>query len=72
MEQINYTPPRPISTREIVSWRVGEPREEYDFRRIEKHGDVILRVECTDGVFLLLLTRLDAKPVSALGLELAH
>lgn len=52
---IDYTPPYPITILDIQCWRIGQPIELFDESIIEDSGDIILRIECEDGVFYVVI-----------------
>lgn len=54
---IDYIPPYPVKVADIVTWRIGEPREAFDQAIIESQGIVILRIECENGVFLVMIKK---------------
>ena len=41
---------------DIRSFKIADPNEEYDWSWIETYGDVILKIKCIDGLFILIRT----------------
>lgn len=61
MTPLQYTPPRELKSEEIVCWRVGEPSQDYDETKLEKYGEIILKVKCSDGMFYLIIRHPETK-----------
>jgi hypothetical protein len=51
MIQLNYDPP-PKSF-DLIPFRIGAG-EDYDFTWLEENHEILLKIKCEDGIFLLL------------------
>ena len=40
---------------DYITYRISDPNEEFDWSWVEKHGRIIMKSKCEDGLFILLI-----------------